>query len=112
MPTKHVVDTHAFLWYLAGESQLGGAARAVLEDSESELIIPAIVLAESCWIVDRGRAALTVLDLWTAIDNDPRIKVIPLDRTIIERSNSLVNVGEMHDRQILSSVSLGQLKPN
>jgi PIN domain nuclease of toxin-antitoxin system len=101
--TRHFVDTHAFLWYLAGSAQLGSAAKAILQDPTSELYIPATALAEACWIVERGRVALTVSDVLTAIDNDPRITILPLDRSVIERSNGLTAIGEMHDRQIVAT---------
>src|SRR5258708_6086862 len=32
-----------------------------------------------------------------------RITFLPLDRAIIERSNSLTTIGEMHDRQIVAT---------
>ena len=103
MATKHFVDTHAFLWYLAGSPQLGSKAKAILQDAASELFFPATALAEACWIVQRRKVALTVSDILTAIDSDPRIVIVPLDRTIIERSNLLAAIGEMHDRQITAT---------
>ena len=108
MAVKHVVDTHAFLWYLAGSPQLGSSARSILQDPQSELFLPAITLAEACWIVERGRVPLTVSDILAAIDNDPRITVLPLDRSVIERSNTLTAVGEMHDRQIVATALMMQ----
>src|SRR5690349_10970891 len=90
--TRHFVDTHAFLWYLAGSAQLGSAAKAILQDPMSELYLPATALAEACWIVERGRVALAVSDVLAAVDNDPRITIIPLDRSIIERSNRLTSI--------------------
>ena len=108
MATNHFVDTHTFLWYLAGSAQLGSAAKAVLQDPTSELLIPATALAEACWIVERGRVALTVSDVLAAIDNDPRITVLSLDRSVIERSNGLAAIGEMHDRQIVATALVWQ----
>jgi len=105
---RHFVDTHTFLWYLAGSAQLGTAAKAVLQDPASELFIPATALAEACWIVERGRVALMVSDVLAAIDNDPRITVLPLDRSVIERSNGLTAIGEMHDRQIVATALVVQ----
>lgn len=58
--------------------------------------------------VERGRVALTVSDVLTAIDNDPRITVLPLDRSVIERSNGLTAIGEMHDRQIVATALVFQ----
>ncbi len=106
--TKHFVDTHSFLWYLAGSAQLGSAAKAVLQDPASALFIPATALAEACWIVERGRVALTVTDVLTAIDNDSRITILPLDQSVIERSNGLTAIGEMHDRQIVATALVSQ----
>jgi PIN domain nuclease of toxin-antitoxin system len=100
---RYVVDTHAFLWYLAGSDRLGNAAKAVLQDPAVELYLPATALAEACWIVERGRVALAVADVLAAVDNDPRINVVPLDQSVIERSNGLASIGEMHDRQIVAT---------
>jgi PIN domain nuclease of toxin-antitoxin system len=100
---RHFIDTHALLWHLAGSAQLGSAAKAILQDPASELCIAATALAEACWIVERGRVALTVSDVLTAIDNDPRITILPLDRSVIERSNGLTAIDEMHDRQIVAT---------
>ncbi len=108
METKHFVDTHAFLWYLAGSPLLGENAKAILQEPASALLLPATALAEACWIVQRGRVALTISDILTAIDNDPRIVIVPLDRTIIERSNTLTAIGEMHDRQIVATALVFQ----
>jgi PIN domain nuclease of toxin-antitoxin system len=42
--TKHFVDMHTFIWYLAESDQLGSAAKAILHDPASELFIPATAL--------------------------------------------------------------------
>ena len=108
MATKHFVDTHTLLWYLAGSSQLGSAAKGILQDPTSELYIPITVIAEACWIIERGRVALTVSDVFDALDNDGRFTIVPLDRTIVERSNGLTAISEMHDRQIVATSLVAQ----
>ena len=108
MTIKHFVDTHTFLWYLAGSPQVGNNAKAILQDAASALFFPATALAEACWIVQRGKVAITVSDILTVIDNDPRIVIVPLDRAIIERSNMLTAIGEMHDRQIVATALIFQ----
>jgi PIN domain nuclease of toxin-antitoxin system len=50
---KDVVDTHALIWFLEGNPRLGAAAKTVLMDPDSELILPAIALAEAVWIDSR-----------------------------------------------------------
>lgn len=65
---KHIVDAHALLWHIAGSSRLGLAAKAVMQDPASELVLPAIAYAEACWIADRGR-----LPMLTGADVRPRL---------------------------------------
>lgn len=106
MATKHIVDTHTLLWYLGDSPRLGMNADAVLQDPMSDLVLPATALAEACWIVQRGRVSLSIVSVLAAIDNDPRIIVAPLDRAVIERSNGLTAIEEMHDRQIVATALL------
>lgn len=100
---KYVVDTHALLWYLSGSPRLSAAARRVLEDPASELVLPAIALAEACWTVERGRISLSVAEILAAVDRDVRLDVLPLDRDVVARSLGLTPINEMHDRQIVAT---------
>lgn len=101
---KHIIDTHALLWYLADSPRLSTAADAVLQEPTSVIVLPATAYAEACWIVERGRVpALTVADVRAAIDADPRISIHPLDRGVIDRSQGLTAINEMHDRQIVAT---------
>lgn len=103
---KFVVDTHALIWFLAGSSRLGSHADQVLSDPLSTLILPATALAEACWIVERRATGLTAADILTALDSDPRFEIYPLDRSVIEKSNTLHTIREMHDRQIAATAAL------
>jgi PIN domain nuclease of toxin-antitoxin system len=47
MVSKYIVDTHALIWYLEGNLKLGPEARLILDDPESDLTVPLIVLAEA-----------------------------------------------------------------
>jgi len=100
---KYIIDTHTLLWYISDAPTLGKNAGAVLDDPTSELILPAIVLAEACYIVEQGKVPLALADLLGAIDSDQRISFIPLDRVIVERTTTLTSVLEMHDRQIVAT---------
>jgi PIN domain nuclease of toxin-antitoxin system len=101
---KYIVDTHALIWFLEGNPRLGTIAKQVLENQESQLILPAIALAEAAFIVERGKTSIpSVNDLHTAVNSDPRIVVYPLDRAIIEITNTLLSINEMHDRQIIAT---------
>jgi PIN domain nuclease of toxin-antitoxin system len=107
MATKHVVDTHALVWFLEGNPRLGAHAKAVLEDADSDLIMPMIALAEACWIIEHGRTSIpTVVDFLAAVDADPRVNVVPLDRAVLDRTLGITAIEEMHDRQIVATALL------
>ncbi len=101
---KYVVDTHALIWFLEGNSRLGINANAILSNPDSQLIIPATTLAEAVWIVERGRTSIpSAKDLFLAIEADPRVVIYPLDKEVIETTISLSAINEMHDRQIAAT---------
>ncbi len=102
---KYVVDTHALVWFLEGNSRLGENAKNILSDSTSQLVLPAIALAEAVWIVERGRTSIpSVVELLNAVNSDPRLVVYSLDKAIIQQTLSLSAITEMHDRQIVATV--------
>jgi len=104
MSTKYVLDTHTILWFFEGNSRLGATAKTIVEDAGSELVLPAIALAEACWIIAKGRVKIrSINEFFDALDADRRIKLVALDRGIVESSMSLNAVGEMHDRQIVAT---------
>jgi PIN domain nuclease of toxin-antitoxin system len=98
------VDTHALVWYIEGSAKLGSAAKAVLDDPASDLVLPLIALAEAVDIVDKGRTKIP--DVPTLLDrvfNDPRLELYPFTLEILEQSRSATSVPEMHDRLIVST---------
>lgn len=104
---KYVVDTHGLIWFFTGSARLGQDARAVLSNPESELILPVTALAEACWLVERGKTPIpSAAALLAALDADPRISILPLDREVVERSTALTAIGEMHDRPIVATALL------
>lgn len=104
MSIRYVIDTHAFLWFLSGSSQLSSKAKAVLDAPKSKLFLPAIVLAESVWIVRRSKkSTLSVESVLRSVSEDPRLEVYPLDLAVIARTVGLTAIKEMHDRQIVAT---------
>lgn len=100
---RYVVDTHALIWFLAKNQRLGENARRALNDPRSELILPAIALAEALWILSTRKLGVAPGELLQAIDADPRIIVYPLTRELVEISQATDSVAEMHDRQIVAT---------
>jgi PIN domain nuclease of toxin-antitoxin system len=101
---KYVLDTHALIWFLEGNSRLGTNAKAILSNPNSQLVIPATTLAEAVWIVEKGRTSIPApQDVISAVKADPRVVIYPLDQDVIERTMSLSVINEMHDRQIVAT---------
>lgn len=93
MPSSHVVDAHALIWYLMGSPRLGSAARTAMSDPTSELFVPAIALAEACRVVERGRTPIpSASDLLGDVVADPRIRLVPLDFEIVALSPQLTSI--------------------
>lgn len=104
MATKYVVDAHALVWYIENNPRLGKSARAVLDDRTSALFLPVIALAEACRVVEKGKCNIpTVRDLLKDVKADPRIKIVPLNESILLQSVLLIQPSEMHDRQIVAT---------
>ena len=100
---KYILDTHALIWFLEGNARLGLTAKEILADSSSELILPAIALADSVWIVSRSKTSIPSVDaLLKVVKQDKRVSIYPLDSDVIEKSVNLTSINEMHDHQIVS----------
>ncbi|GAB4202316.1 MAG: hypothetical protein Fur006_55730 [Coleofasciculaceae cyanobacterium] len=101
---KYVIDTHALIWFLEGNSRLGANAKAILAHPDSQLVIPATTLAEAVWIVERGRTSIpSGKDVIAAVETDYRVLIYPLDKEIIEMTMNFSSINEMHDRQIAAT---------
>jgi PIN domain nuclease of toxin-antitoxin system len=101
---QYVIDTHALIWFFEDNARLSLQAKTVLSDPNSQLILPAIALAEAVWIVDRGKTTIpSSTAILTDVLGDSRIRIYPLDSTIIEQTITLNAIDEMHDRQIVAT---------
>jgi PIN domain nuclease of toxin-antitoxin system len=110
---KYILDTHALIWFLEGNSRLGVNAKAILSDPKSELILPAIALAECVWIVSRGKTSIPSAEaLLNVVRSDRRVFIYPLDFDVIEESVKLTAINEIHDRQVVSTALVIQAQGN
>lgn len=104
MANEYALDAHALVWFLEGNPRLGTNARAAMQDPMSVLYLPVIALAEACWAVERGRTGIpSVASLLAAVDADPRVVTVPLDRAVLDIALMLTSITEMHDRQIAAT---------
>lgn len=105
--TTFVVDTHALVWFISGDSRLSDKARTILRDPGVQLIIPAIVLAEIKFLAGKGRFAQTLEQVLLALNTDPRCLVFPIDLTVIQRMPTDLDI---HDGLIVGT-ALAQAIP-
>ena len=104
MATKFIVDTHALIWFLESSPRLGAAAKTILQDPASDLVLPIIAMAEAIDIVDKRRTKISsVMDLLSDIANDTRLEIQTLNQEILQISLQARAVPEMHDRLIVAA---------
>lgn len=105
-----VADTHAAVWYYAGDPALSARSLAVMDAeiaSGRKIVLASISLVEVAYLEKRNRVpAGTYDDLCTALD-DPELGLVlaPLDRQVCDalRLVSRDQVPDMPDRIIAAT---------
>jgi len=106
MAHKYILDTHALIWFVEGNSRLSESAKAVLSAANSQMVLPLIALAESALIIERKRTTIpNVSRFLTSVYADSRIEIYPLTLDVFERSLTPegLRIPELHDRFIVST---------
>lgn len=97
---RYVLDTHALVWYFSDDPRLGDRARVVLEDGDSQLVIPVMVLAEAKHIANKKRIPLEFEAIVKRIVGDPRCVVFPMDMFVISHMPADLDI---HDSIIVAT---------
>ncbi len=104
MARKYVLDTHALVWYVEGNPRLSAKVKMIIDDLNSELVLPLMALAEAAFLVERGRTSIpSVSVLMTSIQADTRIEIYPLTWDVFQQSLTTTAIPEMHDRLIVGT---------
>ncbi len=98
-----VLDTHALVWYIDGDSRLSKGAMAVLDDPTARLVIPTIVLAEVRYLFAKRRIPVSFEDVVAAIEGDPRCVAYPFDFACVEVLDERLN---LHDAIITATATV------
>jgi PIN domain nuclease of toxin-antitoxin system len=96
-----VVDTHAIVWYLSGDSRLSATAASALDSAVAAggfIHIPSICLVELIYLVEKGRLPAVARDRLIEALDDPTTPCLlaPLDRAVAD-ALAFVSRGEVPD---------------
>lgn len=106
MAHKYILDTHALIWFVEGNTRLSESAKAVIAAADSQMIFPLIAMAEAAVIIERGRTTISDVSKFLArVYADTRIEIFPLTLDVFERSLTPegLRIPELHDRFIVST---------
>ena len=100
----YIADTHSLIWYFVDPVKRGANADKCfreVEEGRAQLIVPAIVMAEIIYIIEKGKTKADVDDLIRKIQESENFKITSLGIGQLfcfrERSGLL----EMHDRLVV-----------
>ena len=111
--TLYVADTHSLAWYLLDSSKLSPAAdRAFrqVEQGQARLLVPAIVVAELIFIVERGRLSADIGELLRQIESADNFEICTLGQDQLACLKEQRTISTMHDRFIVCEALLRQAK--
>ena len=103
MAELYVADAHTFARYLIDE--LPKEADAVFEKAEREksnIVIPAIAIAELIYVFERTRSESKIWKMFEKIDTYPSFSIHPLDEKVLKIIPD-VKLRELHDRIIVAT---------
>jgi PIN domain nuclease of toxin-antitoxin system len=67
---KFLLDTHALLWWLADDDQLGGKAREVVADPANDILISMVSLWEIAVKVRIGKLQADIEEIMSAVQRE------------------------------------------
>ena len=107
MNTEQVVyltDTHPLIWYFLDSPKLSAPANnafTAVDQGKASLLIPAIVVAELVFVVEKGRVQADIDYLLERIRWAPNFKVIPLELEALLLFRQQTAIEEIHDRMVV-----------
>lgn len=100
------LDTHSLIWYLDKtlSKKLSKKALNTIKKAEKAgtIYIPAIVLVEILYLIEKGRINYNFDNLVNALEGNSSYRILPLDVSIVKELVVLKGL-ETHDRIILAS---------
>nr|BAG82732.1 hypothetical protein [uncultured bacterium] len=105
-----VADTHALVWYLAGDRCLSAVARTHMDEAIArgdQIAVSAITLIELIYLTEKGRIASIILDRIMELldESQSAFLLFPVDLSVtraLQRAETK-NVPDMPDRIIAAT---------
>lgn len=101
-----VVDTHTLAWFVSEDPRISEAARVILrkaENSEVEVLVPTIVLAELLYVAQKKKISLGIEEVLKKVSKGGDFVIVPFDFPIFEGVMKLPHDLELHDRIIVAT---------
>ena len=102
MKNKYVTDTMALIIRLE-KRKLPSKIKSIFQEAEkgtTEIIIPAMVLAEIGYLSEKGKIEINLQEVKNYCSKFKSLKVIPISEEIIEKTFEIDDIPELHDRII------------
>ena len=99
----YIPDTHCLIWQATASPRLGTQAAAVLtqvDQGNAHLIIPAIVVAELLFTIERRKLPINFNRLFQQWQANPAIAIVSLTLDTLLLMRTVTTIPEMHDRLI------------
>ncbi len=106
---RAIIDTHALIWYVFGDSRMTATARAEIDGAAAtgdQIGVSSISLVEIVYLTEKGRIDPTTLDQVRALlDSETLFVEVVVDRPVVlaMRGVSRAMVPDMPDRIIAAT---------
>lgn len=104
-----VTDTHAILWYFAGDPKLGKAAKSLIglaELGKIQLIVSIVTLLEILVITEKEKVEADWDEIFGRILKFPNHLIYPVDIDVLIQTQRLSRKLELHDRIIAATAKM------
>ena len=100
----YVADTHSLIWYLIDSPKISKNANECfkeVEKGDAKLFIPAIVIAEIIFILERSKVKADLEEIFKRIEEAKNFEICSLDVEQLHCLKEQIKIPEMHDRFIV-----------
>ena len=100
-----VVDTHVLVWWLEANPKLPLSVQKLLDDTDTDLHLPAIVVLELVDLCLKGRTALTLDPVLALLRDESRFVVLDLTAELVFLTAKCASLPDIHDRCIVATTA-------